>query len=194
MKKISLEPGEWVVAGGLLLLLAGILVALFADALSGNPPAPDVALAGQTVGVPPGVDPILDNAGDGLRMIPVAATRPVDPGGTTALVQLTQAPRLTFGGKIHQISEQPQTDGQLHVWLQDPKQGELRVSVGPGWFLKYLGCSLRHDAQMDGAGFRYDGQGGQGPALVYARRIRIDGKDCQLRNDEGFALWSNKLQ
>ncbi|MBF0295701.1 MAG: hypothetical protein HQL96_10980 [Magnetococcales bacterium] len=192
MKNSSLHAGEWIVAGGVLLLLVGILVALFADVGNGGkapPPNPDPALPARVAGAPP-----VDNAGDGVRMIPVAATRMPDAGGTTALVQLTQAPRLTFGGKIHQISEQPQTDGQLHIWLQDPKQGELRVSVGPGWFLKYLGCLLRHDAQLDGTGFHYDGQGGTGPALVYAKRIRIDGKDCQLRNDEGFALWSNKLQ
>jgi len=27
----------------------------------------------------------------------------------------------------------------------------------------------------------------------YARTIKVNGRPCQLRSDEGFALWSNRL-
>jgi hypothetical protein len=29
---------------------------------------------------------------------------------------------------------------------------------------------------------------------LFAKTIAVNGKTCRLRNDEGFALWSNRLR
>ncbi|MBF0308773.1 MAG: hypothetical protein HQL56_04505 [Magnetococcales bacterium] len=190
MKNPSMGPGEWIIVGGLVALLGLLIAALFPESFRSTPVVDAAPAASQPVSnallTPPGQE--------ALRMIPVAApARPADGGGTqNGLVLLQQAPRVTFRGKVQQLSEQPQSDGQLHVWLTDPVGGETRISVGPGWFLKYLGCPLAHDIFLEGSGFTFE-KGGRSP-LVYAKRIRMNGKICELRNDEGFALWSNKLQ
>ena len=188
MKKPPLQTGEWIVAVGALVLFVGMLVALFADRLVGwrAPADGQPWLQAQATGT----NALLVGTGqDALRMIPVAARVPTAAEG---LVLLQQTPQVNFSGKVQQVTEQPQSDGQLHVWLQDANGAESRISVGPGWFLKYLGCDLTHDAVVDGAGFTYE-RNGTSP-LIYAKRIRINGRACQLRNDEGFALWSNKLR
>ena len=85
-----------------------------------------------------------------------------------------------------------QHDGQIHIWVDDARGVERRVSVGPSWFLKYTGCTIAHDITVSGVGFMFD-RAGRDP-LIYAKKIIINGKKCRLRNDEGFALWSNRLR
>lgn len=134
------------------------------------------------------------------QVIPVAAPRdgnntaavdqPVpQPGGT---FNFERAPRVQFYGKIQQITEVQQNDGQVHVWIHDPAGGEMQISVAPSWFLKFVNCSLNHDVTITGSGFRFDRKNRD--ALVYAQKIQVNGHVCHLRNDEGFALWSNKLR
>jgi hypothetical protein len=196
MNKRPMTTGDWIVTGGLLLLLAGAVVALFVDNNLGGPSQERQPVT-SGVGNQTASNALLTPAGqESLRMVPVVATQRADAmaGGrdTTGMVLLQKAPRVNFSGQVQQVSEQPQSDGQLHLWLQDPQGKESRISVGPGWFLTYLGCPLRHDATVDGAGFTYE-KSGQVP-LIYAKWIRMNGRTCQLRNDEGFALWSNKLR
>ncbi|MBF0212558.1 MAG: hypothetical protein HQM00_03215 [Magnetococcales bacterium] len=187
--KRSMGLAEWILVAGVMAVLLIVVVALLPDRFWERKVVPQPSGMGQ-VG-----SHAMWRPGDpqALRMIPVAAPRTPPDGGTgSALVQLQQAPTVTFTGKVQQISEQPQSDGQLHLWLTAANGTETRISVGPGWFLKYLGCQLAHDVVVDGVGFSYE-KGGVRP-LIYAKRIRINGRDCQLRNDEGFALWSNKLR
>ncbi len=200
MKKRSLTlamSGESIVAIGLVALVGVGVVALFADlaGLNTTPVSPVQSQpAASVVGMTtvPGAGPVT------AQMIPVAATVQPDAGTTVrttpkpGLILLQNAPRINFSGTIQQITEQPQSDGQLHVWVQDAQGLETRISVGPGWFLQYLGCELAHDIPLSGSGFTFQ-QTGRNP-LVYARKIVVNGKTCQLRNDEGFALWSNKLR
>ncbi|MEO5345519.1 MAG: hypothetical protein H7834_03955 [Magnetococcus sp. YQC-9] len=187
--KRSMGLAEWILVGGVLVVLGIVLAALLPERLWERSVAPQSSGMGQGSNAQwhPGDQ-------QGVRMIPVAAPRTPPDGGTGAagLVMLQQAPTVTFSGKVQQISEQPQSDGQLHLWLTAANGVETRISVGPGWFLKYLGCPLAHDVAVDGVGFSYE-KGGARP-LIYAKRIRINGRLCQLRNDEGFALWSNKLR
>ncbi|WP_130470103.1 magnetosome protein MamS [Candidatus Magnetaquicoccus inordinatus] len=197
MNKRPMTTGDWIVTGGLLLLLAGAVVTLFVDS---NPEGTTQERKPLAAGAGPQAasNALLTPAGqESLRMVPVVATTRADAmaGGrdpTGGMVLLQKAPRVNFSGQVQQVSEQPQSDGQLHLWLQDPQGKESRISVGPGWFLTYLGCPLRHDATVDGTGFTFE-KGGQVP-MIYAKWIRMDGRTCQLRNDEGFALWSNKLR
>ncbi|MBF0144359.1 MAG: hypothetical protein HQL57_00880 [Magnetococcales bacterium] len=199
MKQRSVGPGkgrgagEWIVAGGLLLLVGMVVVALVPEGVPGV--SPPVAGGPGAVSAQLGTNALLTAPGQELlQMVPVAARTPAAEGGggQSPVVQLAQAERVSFAGKVQQVSELPQSDGQLHVWLQGSGGVETRVSVGPGWFLTYLGCPLAHDIFVDGEGFTFE-RVGKSP-LVYASRIRIDGKKCQLRNDEGFALWSNKFR
>ncbi|MBF0191932.1 MAG: hypothetical protein HQL99_12460 [Magnetococcales bacterium] len=192
--KRSMEPGEWIVVAGMVFVVGMVVAALLPDRFwqSSAPPVAAVVAAPQT-----GTNALLTPPGqEALRMIPVAAVArtPADGTGTgaTGLVLLQQSPTVNFSGSVQQISEQPQSDGQLHLWINDANGREMRISVGPGWFLKYLGCPLAHDVAVEGAGFSFE-RNGTSP-LIYAKRIRINGRLCQLRNDEGFALWSNKLR
>ncbi|MBF0158085.1 MAG: hypothetical protein HQL58_01025 [Magnetococcales bacterium] len=187
MSNPVMKQGEWVVAIGLVLLIGFLLAALLPDLFS----TPYVGTQPQSL--------VQAQTGPGTMMVDVAQQQPVAQMMNVAvrqpkpgLVLLQQAPKVNFKGVVQQLSEQPQSDGQLHVWLQDSKGIETQVSVGPGWFLHYLGCNLAHDVTMSGAGFTFE-KAGSNP-LVYAKRIEINGKVCQLRNDEGFALWSNKLR
>ncbi|MBF0116127.1 MAG: hypothetical protein HQM04_13950 [Magnetococcales bacterium] len=188
--KRSLSLAEWILLAGVALFLLIVVAAMLPERLWERQTNSATVGMGQM-----GTNALL-SAGDqqALRMIPVAAPRTPPDGGTGAagLIQLQQAPTVTFSGSVQQVSEQPQSDGQLHLWVTGANGAEARVSVGPGWFLKYLGCPLAHDVMVDGTGFSYE-KGGTRP-LIYAKRIRINGKICQLRNDEGFALWSNKLR
>ncbi len=195
--------GEWWIVGGLLFLLGIVLDALFADAGRPIPVQPTATAvpttAPQTVPqtlLPAAVPPTaLGAATTPARMIPIAV-QPTPRIDTTAngsgVVSLPQNPQVNFRGSVQQITEQPQSDGQLHVWITSANGQELRVSVAPGWFLQYVGCPLQHDITIAGSGFVF--QQATGNDLVYAKRIVVNGKTCQLRNDDGFALWSNKLR
>ncbi|MBF0371183.1 MAG: hypothetical protein HQL52_17170 [Magnetococcales bacterium] len=109
------------------------------------------------------------------------------------LMPFEQAPRVRFAGRIQQISEMPRRDGQIHIWLNDATTGQERhISVSPKWFLDYQKCTLFHDMDISGVGFQFDGKSRNG--IIYAKKIVAQGTPCQLRNDEGFALWSNQLR
>lgn len=82
--------------------------------------------------------------------------------------------------------------GQVHVWIAGGPDPVQEVSLAPDWFLQHLGCAVPNDARVRGMGFRFDVT--RPEAELYARTVTVNGKTCRLRNDEGFALWSNKLR
>ncbi|CAK0745757.1 putative Magnetosome protein MamS [Gammaproteobacteria bacterium] len=187
MKKKFLLDGMSVVIGGLLFLMVLIVVALlfpnwFVSAPSIN--QQDASMLS--------VSPIVNDIP--VRMIPIATVQPTPRvnGNGKGITSLQKTPQINFQGIVQQITEQPQSDGQLHVWINLPDGTERRISVAPGWFLQYLGCPLQHDITISGSGFIFQQEIGNN--LVYARKIVVNGKTCNLRNDEGFALWSNKLR
>ncbi|MGN7613620.1 hypothetical protein ACQZV8_16220 [Magnetococcales bacterium HHB-1] len=108
------------------------------------------------------------------------------------LIPFEQAKRVRFKGTVQQITEAPRNDGHLHLWLHDAKGREIHLSVAPDWFLTYLGCPLQHDILVAGSGFQFD-RDTKSP-LIYAKKVIINNRTCHLRNDEGFALWSNQLR
>ncbi len=123
----------------------------------------------------------------------VPSTRMAQPG----MMPFERAPKVRFEGQVQQITEMPQRDGQIHIWLNMPAKGnqrarEQQISIAPGWFLRYMNCTITHDIQLSGIGFQFERK--RPSALIYAQKITIGRKVCQLRNDEGFALWSNKLR
>ncbi|MEO5339574.1 MAG: hypothetical protein H7837_03505 [Magnetococcus sp. MYC-9] len=123
-------------------------------------------------------------------MQPAALARPTraQPG----MMPFEQAAQVRFSGQIQQISELQQQDGQIHLWLNDPLGQEQHLSVAPSWFLHYMGCTLLHDATISGTGFQFDKLNKN--SLIYVKKLTIGKTVCHLRNDEGFALWSNQLR
>lgn len=120
----------------------------------------------------------------------VAAKRRVkaEPG----VMNFEKAPMVRFSGVVQQVSEFSKRDGQIHVWIHGANGREKEISVGPSWFLKYMGCEISHDTKVSGVGFSFDNKR-QDP-IIYAKNIIVNGKKSRLRNDEGFALWSNRLR
>jgi hypothetical protein len=106
--------------------------------------------------------------------------------------ELDQPPATRFAGVVQQVSEFNQRDGQLHLWIHDGQDKEMEISLAPAWFLEYIGCPVQHNEPVSGTGFVFDTQAGD--QLVYVKKITIGAKVCRLRNDEGFALWSSRLQ
>ncbi|MEG3640750.1 magnetosome protein MamS [Magnetococcus sp. PR-3] len=126
--------------------------------------------------------------GDALNPVRNDGGAPVQPG----LVPFRKAPLIRFDGTIQQISEIQWQDKQIHIWLSQAGNRELHISVAPSWFLAFMGCTLQHDMQVSGRGFKFDRVNKD--AVIYAKYLKINGRNCHLRNDEGFALWSNKLR
>lgn len=141
------------------------------------------ALEPSDFATPPGVEPI-------PQMVNVAQQQATPQA--TGLLDFEQAPEKSFSGTVQQVSELQQKDGQIHVWLNTPTGVEQEISVGPSWFLRYIGCEIAHDSAISGVGFYFDTI--TKDPIIYAQKISLNGRVCQLRNDEGFALWSNQLR
>ena len=126
------------------------------------------------------------------QFVPTQQQTPRSTVPQPGLIPFSQAPVVRFSGTIQQITELQKRDGQIHIWLNDSTGVERRISVAPSWFLKYMDCTLQHDINISGTGFQFDKK--RGPTLIYAKKIKINNRPCHLRNDEGFALWSNRLR
>ncbi|MBF0610901.1 MAG: hypothetical protein G8345_16490 [Magnetococcales bacterium] len=163
----------WVGSAIVLVVVGTVVLALFPETFRSLVPAKASG-------------PVATNQ-NSLTPMPPPITKP-KPG----LIPFEQAPTVRFKGRIQQVTEMVQRDGQIHIWIHDISGKEMQVSVAPGWYLQYMGCTLGHDTEITGMGFSFDNQGGD--PLIYARQIQINGRNCRLRNDEGFALWSNRLR
>ncbi len=119
---------------------------------------------------------------------PLARTRKAQQG----MVPFEQVPLIPFDGIVQEVSAMPRRDNQVHIWLDGNAAQKIHVSVGPDWFLRFEGCVMTHNQSISGVGFNFDSN--KPVDVIYAKKITINGRTCQLRNDEGFALWSNKLQ
>ena len=174
----AILPGGWWATGSTGAGQAGLL------AQTGQGVVPGAAVMGQlspAQSVPAAVVQPLPTP------MPPRQTRP-QPG----MMAFEQAAQVRFSGTIQQISELQQQDGQIHLWLNSPMGQEQHLSVAPSWFLQYMGCTLLHDAAISGTGFQFDKNDKR--ALIYVKKLVIGKQVCHLRNDEGFALWSNQLR
>jgi len=134
--------------------------------------------------------PSINSAQNAAKPVEIAVKRALkaQPG----VMNFEQAPRIRFSGIVQQVSEFQKRDGQIHIWIHDANGKEKEVSMAPSWFLKYIGCKISHDTEVKGVGFSFDNA--RSNPMIYARKIMVGGKVCRLRNDEGFALWSNRLR
>jgi hypothetical protein len=99
-----------------------------------------------------------------------------------------------FSGRVVQVAALGADTGwgQVHVTIVDDFTGATQIiSLAPTWFLQYLGCPVSQNAQVSGNAFRFDTAGPDVP--VYARTVKVNGRPCQLRSDEGLALWSARM-
>ncbi len=197
---MGMKAENWIVTVGILLMLILTVFAFIPEdyvetELPSPPerialnPAPDIFINNSPLmQMPPSVGQPMG----GVMMQNAAAARQGAGSVSPGLKAFERAPTVKFNGIIQQVSEMQQHDGQIHIWVDDAQGVERRVSIGPDWFLKYTGCKIAHDITISGVGFMFE-RAGKDP-LIYARKIRIDNKVCRLRNDEGFALWSNRLR
>ncbi len=187
---------EWLGILGLLAAGALIAIALFPDdAWESKSSADSSVKAISRVGAWPTPPASAWQMPQQPQVVPVVTVQPAPVGVRKiqpGLMRFEQAPKVRFNGPIQQISETPGSDGQIHIWLHDPQGGELHLSVGPAWFLHYMGCVLTHDAVVSGIGFQFDLD--QQGSTIYVKKIVAGTQTCQMRNDEGFALWSNQLR
>jgi hypothetical protein len=174
---------------GLIVLLAAVLSDDFGeepDLDSSGRLIAEAVGAGAGVGTPGLNAPQLPrDMAEGARMQPVAI-----PG----LVPFSAAQTERFTGRIVQVATLGSDIGwgQVHATIADDTSGATRlVSLAPIWFLQHLGCKVAQNDQLAGVAFRFDAAGPDAP--LYARTISVNGRLCQLRSDEGIALWSNRL-
>ncbi len=110
------------------------------------------------------------------------------------LVPFSQAKSERFRGSVVRLTSRGDNTGwsQIHIWVDNGSGTSKEVSVAPRWFLEYLGCPVQDNSRVRGVGFRFDRV--RPNAELYAKNITVGKKSCRLRNDEGFALWSNQLR
>ncbi|MFN3076728.1 MAG: hypothetical protein ABT940_07605 [Alphaproteobacteria bacterium] len=163
-----------------------------------HPVAPMAPMAagqvqGQVMGEAPGGGMAMNVAG--------AATPAQAPGGawgrgsaTRGLIPFTRAKTQPFSGRVASmvVLGGDVGWGQVHIWVGDVGQPVQQVSLGPDWYLNYLGCAVAENAMVRGIAFKFDNL--QSNVELYAKTLTVNGLECRLRNDEGFALWSNQLQ
>ena len=152
--------------------------------------------AGASVGTPGLNAPQMPEAIQGGQMQPVAlpGAPPVSAQGIPGLVPFAQPVKARFAGRVTQVTALGAEAGwgQVHITVLDETTGMSRqVSLAPTWYLQYLGCGVMQNYQVKGEAFLFDAPGADVP--LYARTIMVNGRPCQLRSDEGFALWSNRM-
>jgi len=169
-----MKAEHWILSAGAAFSFVVLAVALMPDAFWGNgQPNSTAAVA------PADPDPL-----------PAAQGNTGAPG----LVPFSRATSERFRGKVVRIVSLGSDTGwgQVHIWIDTGSGPAREVSVAPDWYLQHLGCSIADSSRVDGAAFRFSKS--QPDAELYAKNINVDGKSCRLRNDEGFALWSNRLR
>lgn len=157
--------------------------------------------------LPSAATSLADIAGAGGDLVPSIATVPgidaLDGAPSTAaartvamsgLTPFSRAESRRYDGRIVRVVKRGTEVGwgQVHVWIAGGTDPAREISLAPDWYLQYLGCTVAKDARVKGMAFRFDVTRPQ--AELYAKTMLVNGKTCRLRNDEGFALWSNKLR
>ena len=128
---------------------------------------------------------------------PPAWSAPASRAQSVAMPGMTPfevAPVKPFRGDVQQVLQRgdPAQWGQMHILLNDVSGKVIEISLAPRWYLHYLGCSITTDVRLRGAAFDFDGRTPN--PVLYAKDVTVQGTKCRLRNDEGFALWSNQLR
>ncbi len=195
LEKIVMGSGA---ALGVLVLIAAVVADDFGEQPDFNDQGKLIAEAigaGAGFGTPGLNAPQLpEGAPVGGMMQPAAIAPTPNTPGIPGLVPFVKPTQERFSGQVTQVMALGAETGwgQVHITIQDDVTGASRlVSLAPTWYLQYQGCTVTQNARVNGMAFRFDAPGTDVP--LYARTIKVNGRPCQLRSDEGFALWSNRL-
>ncbi len=164
---IGIVSGQAILAVGGVLILVLVVTALLSDRVG------SAAGSGTSaVGMPPA---------------PAAAVTAALPG----LTPFTRPRLMQFGGRITQIASigNDMGWGQVHIWIDDGTGAVREVSVAPQSYLTQIGCPSLNNVRVNGTGFQFDMA--QPNAGLYAKTLVVGGQTCNLRDDEGLALWMN---
>ncbi|MEI6984554.1 MAG: hypothetical protein WCK65_00340 [Rhodospirillaceae bacterium] len=174
-----------------------VLAAVFSDEFNEHP---DFDISGQLIAEAVGAGAGVGTPGLNAPQMPQDIAQGMPTGGrmqTAAipgLVPFVRPQSERFAGRVVQVTPLGADTGwgQVHVTIRDDTNGATRtVSLAPTWYLQYLGCSVMTNYQVSGIAFRFDSVGIDVP--LYARTVKVNGRPCQLRSDEGLALWSDRL-
>ena len=137
---------------------------------------------------------LADSAGAGGTAPPPLAVVRGRNVAMSGLTPFSRAESYRFDGRVVRIISRGADLGwgQVHVWIAGGPEAVREISLAPEWYLQYLSCAVSKNARVAGVAFRFDAK--RPNAELYAKTVTVNGKTCRLRNDEGFALWSNKLR
>ncbi|CAH2598667.1 conserved protein of unknown function [Rhodovastum atsumiense] len=176
---------------GIAVLLAAVIVS--DDVLDDDPDFdPSGRLIAEAVGAGAGVG----TPGLNAPQLPAeaAAGAQMQTVAMQGLVPFSTARTERFSGRVVEVNTLGSDIGwgQVHVQIVDEARRDTSlVSLAPTWFLLHLGCTVAPNDRISGLAFRFDAVGPDVP--IYARSVSVNGRPCQLRSDEGIALWSNRL-
>lgn len=193
-----MKVGTWIIEVGMACGFVLAVIAMLPDVF-GRSDVADVAAA------------IAENPGSGAASVdPVLGRRNAVPDGGNlwdrtpsslgryvalkGLAPFAKARSQRFQGRIESsiVRGAEIGWGQVHIWVTDGIGPPQRISLAPDWYLDYVGCPIAENLHVKGAAFDFDTI--RSGDKLYARTITVRGRTCHLRNDEGFALWSNQLR
>ncbi|GAB6051950.1 hypothetical protein JCM17960_07700 [Magnetospira thiophila] len=117
--------------------------------------------------------------------------------GQNGLVPFKAANTVRYQGRVERIMHRGAAGtpgngwGQMHIWVADGVNPVQEVSVAPDWWAIHLGCNVQQGDFVKGIAFQFDQRQ---ETFIYAKTLVLNGRLCQMRNDEGFAIWSNQLR
>ncbi|CCQ73002.1 hypothetical protein [Magnetospira sp. QH-2] len=132
---------------------------------------------------------------------PQSAQQPqqqAQPPKMAGLVPFRAAKTVRYQGRVERVVHRGAAGtpgagwGQMHIWVADGVNPVQEVSVAPDWWVVHLGCNVQKGSYVRGVAFQFD-QRQRPESFIYAKTLVLNGKLCQMRNDEGFAIWSNQL-
>ncbi len=179
-----MKAEHWVIGAGAIFSLLVLVAALLPDGIWNGGPSnsPATRLAGGETARSGAAAGAADGQGWGRS------------GRVAGLVPFTQATSVRFRGRVTRMISRGSDIGwgQIHIWVDSGSGPATEISVAPNWYLQHLGCSVSQKSKVRGAAFKFSKV--QSGAKLYAKNIAIGANSCRLRNDEGFALWSNRLR
>jgi hypothetical protein len=180
-----MKAENWVITAGIAFAVFVLIAAI----------APDKLTGGGSVSRNQGSPKATQQANADTRQGNTTATGQQHTGLVGGLVPFSQANTGRFQGMVIRTESLGSANGwgQLHMWVDDGTGGSPKeISVAPDWYLMHMGCMVEANSPITGKAFNFARV--RTAAQLYAKNITIGGKTCNLRNDEGFALWSNRLR
>lgn len=127
------------------------------------------------------------------EIVAIDSFRPMAMGGRMAAragEAREQVERRGEERRQRQASEMPLAAGHdrgVMVTLGTEDQGEIRVHLGPAWFMDNLDVELREGERLTVVGSKATWEGQD---VVIASRITIQDHEVNLRDEQGYPYWA----